>query len=317
MRIRATGAAIVGALALSTLAVPAAQADNSLDRKDKSALVQAVRAAQQADSGAAQASGRAASAAEDGVPYELDLSFSQVKVNNGKPIVVGVSNQVTVPVTYTVTHGADVDIFAPDFLMDVEIYRGGTDYWSQTHGLLGDEWPVCTAVSSTVATCKGTIDIYPEFDLTLADATTWKTYGYAVAYNGQDPEDENIDLSQVGVVEQDPLGVTTKLQRYSKLTVNASPEPVVKGKTITVTGKLTRANWETHKYAGYTKQPVKLQFRKAGTSTYTTVKTVYTDGYGNLKTTRTASTDGYWRWSFAGTSTTPAVNATGDYVDVK
>jgi len=33
--------------------------------------------------------------------------------------------------------------------------------------------------------------------------------------------------------------------------------------------------------------------------------------------TATASEDGYWRWCFAGTSTTPAVNATGDHVDVQ
>ncbi|CUW29516.1 hypothetical protein TUE45_04225 [Streptomyces reticuli] len=84
-----------------------------------------------------------------------------------------------------------------------------------------------------------------------------------------------------------------------------------------MTGKLTRANWEDNQYHGYSGQPVKLQFKKAGTTTYTTVKTVYTDSYGNLKTTTTANYDGYWRFSFAGTSTTPAVSAPGDYVDVR
>jgi hypothetical protein len=62
---------------------------------------------------------------------------------------------------------------------------------------------------------------------------------------------------------------------------------------------------------------VKLQFRKKGASAYTTVKSVITDGSGNLKTTVKAATDGYWRYSFAATSTTAAVNATGDYVDVR
>jgi hypothetical protein len=62
---------------------------------------------------------------------------------------------------------------------------------------------------------------------------------------------------------------------------------------------------------------VKLQFRKAGTSTYTTVKTVTSSSTGALKTTVTAATDGYWRWNFAGTSTTPAAKATGDFVDVR
>jgi len=44
---------------------------------------------------------------------------------------------------------------------------------------------------------------------------------------------------------------------------------------------------------------------------------VNTSSTGDLKTTTTASVDGYWRWSFAGTTTTPAVSATGDYVDVQ
>ncbi len=38
---------------------------------------------------------------------------------------------------------------------------------------------------------------------------------------------------------------------------------------------------------------------------------------GTLKTTVKAVQDGYWRWSFAGTISTPAVNSTGDFVDVK
>ncbi|MYV63901.1 calcium-binding protein, partial [Streptomyces sp. SID4931] len=108
-----------------------------------------------------------------------------------------------------------------------------------------------------------------------------------------------------------------KFQRASRLSANASPEPVKKGKTLTVTGKLERANWDTFKYHGYTKQPVKLQFKKKGVKSYTTVKTIKTSSTGTLKTTVKASADGHWRYSFAGTSTTPAVSAAGDYVDVK
>jgi hypothetical protein len=108
-----------------------------------------------------------------------------------------------------------------------------------------------------------------------------------------------------------------KLQRLSKLTVNAAPEPVKKGRTITVTGALTRADWQTGTYTGYVGQPVKLQFKKKGASAYTTVKTIKTTTGGALKTTVTASVDGTFRYSFAGTTTTPAVSATGDYVDVQ
>ncbi|WP_415937337.1 hypothetical protein [Streptomyces sp. 039-1] len=308
MRIRATVAAVSGALALSALAVPGAHAAGSADHRADIAKVREVARA---------ASGKAAytgSTGSDDEPYKLDLSFSNVKVNSGKPIVVGTTHRVSVPVTYSVKHGASVDITADDFLMPVELYRGSYD--EPVNFLFGDDFPSCTATSSTTATCKGTIDVYPQ-ELMNEDAATWKAIGYAIALNGVDPEDDNADWSKVGYVDQDALA-TTKLQRYSRLTVNASPEPVKKGRTITVTGLLSRANWDTGKYAGYTVQPVRLQFRKKSSSTYTsTLKTVKSDSKGNLKTTTTATVDGYFRYNFAGTSTTPAVKATGDYVDVQ
>jgi hypothetical protein len=225
-----------------------------------------------------------------------------MKVNSGKNIVVGTTNVVSFPVTYTVTHAADPDTSSDNFATGPLIYHGSS-MDTADNVLISDDPATCTAASSTVLNCKGVINIRPaDGDLMNSDAGTWGAGALAVTSNGDQKE-------------QDGLG-TVKVQRYSKLTVNAGPEPVYKGKTITSTGKLSRANWEDNAYHGYTNQPVKLQFRKAGTSTYTTIKTVYSDQYGNLKATATATYDGYWRFSFAGTTTTPAVNATGDYVDV-
>ncbi|WP_406837783.1 hypothetical protein ACICHK_18410 [Streptomyces sp. AHU1] len=309
MRIRATVAAVSGALALSALVAPGAHAAGSDDHR---ADIAKVREAARAASGKTPFTG---STGSDGEPYELGLNFSNVVVNKGKPIVAGVSNQVTVPVTFEIKYTADVDITADDFFLDVELYRGSYD--EPTGLLMGDDFPSCTAAGTQAAKCKGTIDVYPADELANADATTWKAMGTAIAFNGVDPGDDDADLSKIGYVDQDMPNITSKLQRYSKLTVNAAPEPVKKNKTVTVTGKLTRADWETHTYRGYTGQSVKLQFRKKGSSTYTTLKTIKSDGSGNLKTTTKATVDGYFRYSFAGTSTTPAVSATGDYVDVR
>ncbi|MFI1483140.1 hypothetical protein [Streptomyces sp. NPDC020747] len=308
MRIRATVAAVTGALALSAFAVPAAQADDSaISRADVAKVLDSAHAA-------AGKNGARIAAADD-APYALDASFSNVKVNGGKAIVAGTSKHVTVPTTFTLTHGADVDIAADDFVFDLEIYRGSYD--SPDNYLFGDLYPTCTPVSTTVASCKGTIDVRPGDDeLINSDAGTWNANAYAVAFNGQDPTADDFDVTKVGYAEVAKAG-TTKVQRFSKLTVNASPEPVKKGKTITVKGNLTRANWETNKYAGYTVQSVKLQFKKKGTSTYADVKTVKSGSAGALKTTVKAAADGYFRYNFAGTTTTPAVKAAGDFVDVK
>ncbi|MDH6435316.1 hypothetical protein M2158_003793 [Streptomyces sp. SAI-144] len=266
MRIRALVLVASGAVALSALAVPAAQA---------------------ATAGPA-------------------VTFSSLKVNSGKNIVVGSTTMVTVSATYTVTKPATLS--ASSFQTGPVLYRGAT-LGENSDDLLGGDAPgTCTASSSTVLKCTAKIQFRPkgsdeDGDLINSEAGTWKLG--ALAVNADD-----------GITWQGGLG-STHLQRRSTLTVNASPEPVTKGKTITVTGKLARANWDTNTYAGYSTQPVKLQYRKAGSSTYTTLKTINTTSTGTLKTTTTATADGYYRYSFAGTTTTPSVSAAGDYVDVQ
>lgn len=111
-------------------------------------------------------------------------------------------------------------------------------------------------------------------------------------------------------------GVT--LLKEARLTVNAAPEPVAEGGKLTVTGYLTRATSDAATtFTGYADQPVKLQFKKSGSTTYTTVKTIRTDSTGRLSTTTTANAAGYWRWSYAGNDAVASVNATGDGVALK
>ncbi|GHH06712.1 hypothetical protein [Streptomyces lanatus] len=297
MRIRATVAAVSGALAVSAVAVPAAQADDSA--ASYRAAVAKVRAAD--------------STRAPGKPYDLNVSFSDVKI--AKTVKVGTTQHVATTVTYKLTHGADVNIAAADFVTEVFIYRGSYPGWDNK--LQGDKPAKCTATSPTTANCKGTIDVYPgAHELRNTDAGTWRAAAEATAFNGQNPAGEVFDITKVGYAAKSGIG-TTLMQRTSKLTVDATPEPVKKGKPITITGKLSRANWDRGTYNGYVQQPVNLQFRKNGSNTYTTVKTVKTNETGNLKTTVTAAQDGYFRFTFAGTTTTPAATAAGDFVDVR
>ncbi|GGJ16732.1 hypothetical protein GCM10010121_029290 [Streptomyces brasiliensis] len=188
---------------------------------------------------------------------------------------------------------------------DMYLYRGSYD---APDAVLHSPWPaMCTKADATTSTCEARF-AYIEPRQTLgrnAFAGTWKVAAWAESADG------------TGHVDQH-AAATQSLLRDATLTANASPEPVTKGKTLTITGKLARADWETlGGYHGYTGQKVKLQFRKKGAATYATVKTVTTNSTGNLKTTVTASVDGYWRYSFVGTSTTAAANAGGDFVDVR
>ncbi|MGC5000194.1 MULTISPECIES: hypothetical protein [unclassified Streptomyces] len=50
-----------------------------------------------------------------------------------------------------------------------------------------------------------------------------------------------------------------KMKRAARLSTVASPEAVVKGRKLTVTGLLTRASWEDLKHHGVAGQAVQLQ----------------------------------------------------------
>ncbi|WP_405771268.1 hypothetical protein [Streptomyces sp. NBC_01538] len=264
MRIRATVAAVTGALALSAFAVPAAHAAAA-----------------------------------------PDLTFTKVTVNKGKPIVARASGTTSVPVTYTFKHAVGLGI-GPDKLLTGPVLYVGASFGLDVR-LGGDEPGTCTATSSTVASCKGFIDLHTDDErnrLFNTDARKWNVGAIALTNRG-------------AVKTQGGLGVT-QIKFHSKLsTTDATPEPVAAGATITVKGTLTRANWKTHKYEGYVNAPVALQFQKKGTTAFTTVKTIRAGAAGALKTTVTASVDGTYRYVFAGSTTTAPVTAAGDYVDVK
>ncbi|MFD6426685.1 hypothetical protein [Streptomyces sp. NPDC060198] len=224
--------------------------------------------------------------------------ISKVVVNGGKAVELSDQPLQEFKATFTATDPAGIAGG------DMYLYHGSYD---APDGVLYGTWPAtCTEVSATTSSCETHFAyVSPRWTLGLnALAGGWKIAAWAESADGSSLTDLHAAAS-------------VPIQRDSAQTTDAAPEPVAKGKTITVTGKLSRANWETGGYHGYATQPVRLQFRKNGTTTYTTVKTVNTDGVGNLKTTVTASVDGFWRYSFAGTASTPPATAAGDFVDVR
>ncbi|KUO08228.1 hypothetical protein [Streptomyces sp. DSM 15324] len=286
MRIRVTAAAVVsGAVVLSALALPvAAQASERTGASTKFS------------SFASGASGTVR-------PYDAlgNTKFSHAVVNGGKDIVLGTTGTKTVVVTYTATDQSGVA------LTEAFLWQG-TDS-STTDGITGglgtDDDPRCTeSATQGVYTCKAVFPIRPATDMkNNGVAGTWKLFLGAWDLYANASYDDDV--------------ATAAIKKSATLTADATPEPVRKGRTITITGKLARANWSTGKYAGYASQPVKLQFRKKGSSTYTTLKTVRTSSTGTLRTTTKATVDGYYRYTFAGTATTAASTASSDFIDVK
>lgn len=215
---------------------------------------------------------------------------------NPADLAVGVSKVQWL--TYRVWTNQDCDVD----LVDVELYR-------RDRPILG---PAQVRVRPAT----------PASAAAAADPLEW-TFNIAI-----DPDDlDNAEAGPLTVAvqawhtdEDDPFwtghGVGLSLLRGSRLANNARPEPVRKGKKITVEGRLTRANWEDYEYHGYLNRPVDLQFRTPSGS-YSTVQTVRTGRAGTVVTRVTAQRDGCFRYVFHGSSTTPPVRARGDCVNVR
>jgi len=105
------------------------------------------------------------------------------------------------------------------------------------------------------------------------------TPAWATSFTSVGTAGETVDTGDVRVV------------RAARLSLNATPEPVKKGRTLTVRGKLERASWARLRYSGYSNRQVDLLFRAPGGS-YQRVKTVTTASDGSLRTTVKAAQDG-------------------------
>jgi hypothetical protein len=245
---------------------------------------------------------------------DTGITVSDIVINKGKPIVVGTSKPVEPPISFDIALPSGYTTADPSrYDAYPFLYRGGITTAADTgENFIQPGSYTCYEVDSKHAQCEGSLYIDPhpsqEHVDSNSDATTWKV-GVALRLWKAD--------GGLKTGELETRSATVQLKRAAKATTNASPEPVTKGKTITVTGKLTRANWTTKKYDAYSGRTVSLQFRAKGTDTYKTVKKATTSSTGGLKTTVTASVDGSYRWVYYGNSTTGVAISAADYVDVR
>ncbi|MEV6476600.1 HtaA domain-containing protein [Streptomyces sp. NPDC051657] len=95
---------------------------------------------------------------------------------------------------------------------------------------------------------------------------------------------------------------------------NASPEPVRKGRTITVKGTLRSLDGTWKNASG---QSVIILFKADGSSKWSKLATVRTNGKGVFSKGFTAKKDGTWKAQFKATSSRLATTGAGDRVDVR
>jgi hypothetical protein len=223
-------------------------------------------------------------------------TITNLKVNGGASVVPGTSGSTELLATFTATDPSG-------------IASGGLVLWHGSYNTpdgVQTATTTCGAVNATTANCTADVYIWDvRWSLgSNALAGAWHAEAWARAKDG------------VSFTDRHAAG-SVAIKQPTKLTADATPEPVKKGKTITVAGALTRLDWTTWAYKAYPSQTVSLQWAKVNTSTWTTVKSVKADSTGKLKTTVTAGSDGSYRYVFAGDAATNTSTSAADYIDVQ
>lgn len=163
----------------------------------------------------------------------------------------------------------------------------------------------CVKLNETTSFCEALVTADPNVNLrSNALAGVWTISPIATDGAGNVTRGEGAYLARI------------KRQTYMSQTV-ATPQPVKKGKGLTVKARMTVASWETRKNVPLIGHQVLLQYRKGTSGAFVTVKKVKTDRDGWVTATVKATADGAYRYDFAGTSLTQATTGSADFVDVK
>jgi GH25 family lysozyme M1 (1,4-beta-N-acetylmuramidase) len=96
--------------------------------------------------------------------------------------------------------------------------------------------------------------------------------------------------------------------------LNAGPEPVRRGRNLTVSGTLRLAAGTRRAVAG---QRVLIRFRPRGSTVWRTAGTAVTSSGGTFRRTFRAAGDGHWQAVYNGDASRLAARSGSDYVDVR
>ncbi|QOV38490.1 hypothetical protein IM697_08970 [Streptomyces ferrugineus] len=163
----------------------------------------------------------------------------------------------------------------------------------------------CVKMNETTSFCEALVTADPNVNLrSNALAGVWTISPVATDGDGNVTRGEGAYLARI------------KRQTYMSQTV-ATPQPVKKGKDLTVKARMTVASWETRTNVPLIGHQVLLQYRKGTSGAFVTLQKIKTDRNGWATATVPATADGAYRYDFATTSLTLATTGSADFVDVK
>ncbi|MEU4419050.1 hypothetical protein AB0F81_00340 [Actinoplanes sp. NPDC024001] len=159
------------------------------------------------------------------------------------------------------------------------------------------------------------VDVYGP-DSELFAGTAFKRIGKTTKYKGSvklcgshdagkyRAEIYGVVITKTNIVTTNKVKKNVFLKRPSRLTLDATPEPVVKGQRLTATGSLVVDD------KALANAKVTIYFKAKGKKTFKYKGTAVTDVAGNYTKQFTASKNGTWKVEYAGNSSRNEAAAT-------
>ncbi|MFJ8631256.1 hypothetical protein [Streptomyces sp. NPDC093568] len=233
-----------------------------------------------------------------GADQDADTAFWNIDVNHDRDYTVGVeaTRKRVFSVSATVSDPSGVQS------VSYELWHGA-DRANADGVMVGSSH--CVKINEMTSVCSALVTADPNTNLrSNALAGVWTITPVATDGAGNVTRGDGAYFARI------------KRQTYMSQTV-ATPQPVKKGKDLTVKARMTVASWETRKNAPLIGHQVLLQYRKGTSGPFVTLKKVKTDRNGWASATVKATADGAYRYDFAATSLTVGTTGSADYVDVK
>ncbi|MDW4907872.1 hypothetical protein RB628_21595 [Streptomyces sp. ADMS] len=238
----------------------------------------------------------AAGAEQDDTPTQI--KNIEVNQNRDYTVVVEAARKVKFPISALVHDPSGIKS------VSFSLQHGATE--AEVDGRIAQVGPSrCVKVDESWSKCEAVMIADPYTNVrSNALAGAWGINIVAVDGEGNVTREDYMPLARI--------------KRKTHLSLaDATPEPVKKGKNLTVKARMIVASWEKHKDVPLIGHQVLLQFRQGASGPFKTLKKVRTDRNGWATATVQATVDGQYRYDFAGTSLTQARSGLADFVDVK
>ncbi|MEU2156499.1 hypothetical protein ABZ532_16010 [Streptomyces sp. NPDC019396] len=181
------------------------------------------------------------------------------------------------------------------------LHRGPYD---RPDGVLRAGPATCTAKDATTSVCEAPFTINALTQLGRNSlAGEWKVAAWARSRDGR----SYTDLNGLG---------SALILRQSRVTMSA-PEQATKGKLFTVSGIAGISDWSTGRWLALSGQPVQLEYRKPGVSTWSLAAKRTADPSGIVKASPKAAFDANWRWLMPRTGEIGAAASPVWFIDVR